>query len=49
MVAVIPIINGYHLVCSHGFDIRQLGDMLERVEGKRDALYLHDYARKEMP
>lgn len=46
-VTVIPTINGYHLVCSHGFDTRLLGDMLERVDVKRDALYLYDHARKE--
>lgn len=39
-VTVIPTINGYHLVCSHGFDTRLLGSMLEQVDVKRDALYL---------
>lgn len=46
-VTVIPTINGYHLVCSHGFDTRLLGSMLDRVEVKRDALYLYDHACKE--
>ena len=46
-VTVIPTINGYHLVCSHGFDVRQLGDMQEWAEVKKDALYLYDHARKE--
>lgn len=46
-VTVIATINGYHLICSHGFDTRLLGDMLERVDVKRDALYLYDHARKE--
>lgn len=47
VVTVIPTINGYHLVCSHGFDVRQLGDMQEWAEVKKDALYLYDHARKE--
>ena len=46
-VTVIPTINGYHLVCSHGFDTRLLGSMLDCVDVKRDALYLYDHARKE--
>lgn len=46
-VTVIPTINGYHLVCSHGFDTRLLGDMLDCVDVKRDALYLYDHACKE--
>lgn len=46
-VTVIPTINGYHLICSHGFDTRLLGSMLDRVEVKRDALYLYDHACKE--
>lgn len=49
VVTVISTINGYHLVCSHGFDVRQLGDMREWAEIKKDALYLHAYARKEAP
>lgn len=40
-VTVIPTINGYHLICSHGFDARQLGDMQEWADIKKDALYLH--------
>lgn len=47
VVTVIPTINGYHLVCSHGFDTRLLGSMLDCVEVKRDALYLYDHACKE--
>lgn len=40
-VTVLPTINGHHLICPHGFDVRQLGDMQEWADIKKDALYLH--------
>lgn len=42
--------NGYHVICAHGFDIRKLGNLMDKICLKRDALYLADIqTNKKLP